>query len=163
MFSISILVAPACGALDGKSCTEIGCRNSASVRLLSVDGAHKAYQMTVLADGRSITCTTPPFTGSGDVSSRPCSAPEVSVSIERLVDCTETRNGDAVSQSCVPNGELAQTLTFDATPSQVVVELVEESGATFERTFTLQYRTVMPNGPECEPACLQSNDEWVVQ
>lgn len=160
---VTLLATVCCGVLEPQSCTAIGCLDMATIQLHSSDGSPRTYDISLNVDGREVTCATPAQPGPGSVSTRPCSDPEVSISHEALVDCTETRSGDAVSQSCVPNGKFSQTLEFRSTPVRVGVEMVDAAGATFEHNFNLQYVTSAPNGPGCGPVCEQANAEWVVE
>lgn len=164
MIAALVAVTSACNLLEQQSCTEAACLDGATLHLNPADGARHLYAVTLLIDGRRVTCATPdvePPHGSASVA---CSSPEVTLSHQPLTTCTETRTGNAVSQSCTPNGKFGQTIWFnDITPSRVVVTLVDASNATFERTIDFEYHAVMPNGPECEPVCQGADVEWVVQ
>lgn len=158
-----VALAASCGIVDGHACTEAACLDGAGIQLRTTDGTRRSYEVTLLVDDREVTCATPELAGSTNFSTLPCSDPQVSIDHGPLVDCTETRTADAVSQSCTPNGKFAQNINLPGTPARVVVTLVEASGATFEQTFDLQYVTSHPNGPDCPPTCRQADAEWVVQ
>lgn len=159
----SCAAATSCGIIDSQSCTEIGCRDGASIQLLTADGSQRSYVVTLLVDGKEVTCTTPSVSGPTGSASEPCSSSDVTIDHEPLTDCTETRTADAISQSCTPNGKFAQTIHIQGTPSRVVVSLTEPMDAFHERTFELLYETSTPNGPECGPVCHQANVAWQVQ
>jgi hypothetical protein len=161
--AITTTLAAACGVIDPQSCTAIGCSDGAALQLQAADGSRTAYEMTLVVDGQEVTCTSPTLSEPNGVSVTSCSDSMISVSHQQLADCAETRTAGSVSQSCVPNGQFAQTISFQGTPSRVAVTLVNAAGTTFQRTFDLEYTTSTPNGPECGPACSQARAEWLVQ
>jgi hypothetical protein len=158
-----IALASSCGIIDGQACTAVGCIDGATIELRTSDGTQRTYEVTLLIDGREVTCATPALADATSFSTAECSEPRISIDHGPLVDCTETRSADAVSQSCQPNGKFAQTINLRETPARVVVTLTDASNATFQHSFDLQYVTSRPNGPDCEPTCHQADAEWVVQ
>ncbi|WP_441288035.1 hypothetical protein ACSRUE_39245 [Sorangium sp. KYC3313] len=157
---------PGC-IMDPKSCTEIGCSDGFSITAATADKRWAAgeYTLEVAVDGDKVSCayswTNTPTVGGGGVFVR-CS-PTVSVAVNAVTICTETRRGDAVSQSCVPApGQFTQQLAIQGTPARVDVVVRRDGALVGERSFTPAYRTSYPNGEDCEPACRQDAQDWAL-
>jgi hypothetical protein len=145
-----------------KECTAVGCADGASVTVRSADGswADGQYSLTITVDGRVHICDTALpqdlATQPGQVTTLTCT-PALSAVVLPEVTCTETRNGDGVSQSCVPiAGRRFFTIDVPATPSQLEVVMQRDGTELLRETRTLKYEEVYPNGPECGPACRQA-------
>lgn len=150
---LSAMVVPGgCNLLDGQSCTEIGCRNGAAIAIRAGNGLTAPLGVQLEIDGRRLSCPPPAPDSTCD--------PMVSVVHRAQLDCREVRTADSRRQTCVPNGEFEQVLTFHGTPARVVVTLLADGVAVAERTFDLTYAKFQPNGPDCEPTCLQASVPW---
>lgn len=156
---IALAFSPACGVIEMHSCTEIGCTDATSLQLLRSDGTRHPYDVTLVVDGREVICAKPVDTGA---STQTCTDPNISISHEEQANCSETRSGDAVSQTCVPNGTFIQTIRVQGDPSRVDVTLVDGS-STFSHSFEPTHTSIEPNGPGCDPICMQGSGEWIVE
>lgn len=152
-----LVIHTSAGCIEGKACTEIGCRDQASIRMHRPDWTTPPRAVELEIDGRRVTCPAPMARSPGG---QPCNDPQVRVEHRELVDCTETRTETAVSQSCVPNGRLEQIITVADTPRRLVVTLVADDAVVAQRSFDLSYMTVQPNGEGCEPVCRQRAETW---
>lgn len=156
---IALAFIPGCGVMEAHSCTEIGCTDATSLRIERPDGARLAYDVTLLVDGQEVRCAKPVDAAA---STQTCTDPNITIVHEELADCSETRSGDAVSQTCVPNGTFIQTIQIQGEPSRVDVTLVDGANS-FTHRFEPTYTSVAPNGPDCDPICMQGSGEWVVE
>ena len=144
---------------ETKACTEIGCANTATIRVVGqVAGAVPPLALELDVDGRRVTCPAPLRSIPGG---NACDDPMVFAEHRDQVDCTETRTAQAVSQSCSPNGKTEVVITLSGTPRQVAVTLKISSDVVIgQRSFEFRYSTVRPNGEGCEPACQQAVAMW---
>ncbi|WP_437534449.1 hypothetical protein WME79_09845 [Sorangium sp. So ce726] len=148
-----------------KECTAVGCNDGFSITAATADKSWTAgeYTLELTVDGNAVSCAyswtnTPDVGGSGVFVQ--CS-PTVRVSINAVTICTETRHGDAVSQSCIPApGQFTQLLAIDGTPARVDVVVRRDGALLGEQSFTPAYRTSYPNGEDCGPACRQDAQDW---
>ncbi|WP_437280822.1 hypothetical protein WME90_09785 [Sorangium sp. So ce375] len=153
--------------MNPKACTEMACSDGFSVTAATADKSWPAgeYTLELAVDGNAVSCayswTNTPKVGDGGVFVQ-CS-PTVSVSINPVTICTETRRGDAVSQSCTPApGQFTQLLAVGGTPTRVDVVVRRDGALLGERSFTPAYRTWYPNGEGCGPACRQDTQDWAL-
>lgn len=157
-------VMPGC-IMTPKACTEMGCSDTFTITAATANKSWTPgeYTLELAVDGNAVSCAyswtnTPKVGGSGVFVQ--CS-PTVSVSIDAVTICTETRRGDAVSQSCVPApGQFTQLLAIQGTPARVDVVVRRDGALLGERSFTPAYRTWYPNGEDCGPACRGDAQDW---
>lgn len=147
-----------------KQCTEIGCIDAFTITTATADKGWAAgeYTLELTVDGDEVSCAyrwpDAPQAGSGTVVQ--CS-PTVTVSVIPVTTCTETTDGDSVSQSCTPvPGQFTQLLTIQGTPARVDVAVRRDGAPLGERSFTPAYQTSYPNGKDCPPACRQDAQTW---
>jgi hypothetical protein len=150
----TILVAGAGGCERVHGCTLIACRDQASLILQRADGMPPGLAVSLDLDGRQVECP-PPQAGTSTV----CDT-DVSIASREMVSCTEERTKDAVGLKCVPTGKFEEIVTVTATPAVIHASARLADTVVAERTFDPQYRTVQPNGPDCEPTCRQWSEVW---
>jgi hypothetical protein len=91
-----------------------------------------------------------------------------------IAQCTEQRTGDAVSQSstqtqtpnthCEPiHGAWLLTAGFYGVAESLRVTVQRDGSTLLDRTLQLEYKESRPNGPDCEPTCLQANVELMME
>jgi hypothetical protein len=124
-----------------------------------MDGATPVFGLVLDIDGTLVRCVAPIR---GNPASGLCNDAKVEVSHRELGDCEEMRSGNAVGISCTPNGKFEQRIQIRATPKRVVLQLLDDATIVAERTFDLAYTLNFPNGPDCDPGCRQSSNEWIL-
>ncbi|WP_437753566.1 hypothetical protein [Sorangium sp. So ce1389] len=157
-------IAAAYGCLP-LNCTEVGCDDSFSIITTTADKswAEGEYALELSVDGDEVSCsytwTNTPQAGGGGMFVQ-CS-PSIIVSINTFMQCTETSDGDSVSQSCTPiPGKLAQGIKIQGTPARVDVVVRRDGAVVGERSFTPEYQTSYPNGEACGPECRGDAQDW---
>ncbi|WP_437785783.1 hypothetical protein [Sorangium sp. So ce1097] len=157
-------IAAASGCVP-KQCTEIGCIDGFSITTATADKrwAPGEYALGIAVDGAELSCaytwTNTPQVGGGGVFVQ-CS-PAVTVSVDPVTRCTETSDGDSVSQSCTPiPGQFTQRIAVQGTPVRVDVVVQRDGAVVGERSFTPAYRSSYPNGEDCGPVCRQDAQDW---
>ncbi|MEA2697897.1 MAG: hypothetical protein QOI66_2168 [Myxococcales bacterium] len=140
-----------------KICSEVGCRDQASITVHRADWMTLPLALTLEIDGRTVKCAAPP---ASPASGTPCDDLQVSVAHRELTTCTETRTANAVSLHCEPNGRLVEVITFAGTPQRIVATVKADGADVGPKTFDVTYATVRPNGDGCEPVCRQYAGEW---
>lgn len=148
----------------GHDCTDIGCADSVSVRVTTLDQPWPEgdYQLEVTLDDLSGVCefSLPnDLPARGSVTSIRC-LEGVEIGIEQLYECVTLREGDGVSQSCEPIPDRHEvTLRAYGTPAQLSLTLTLDDSQLLDKSRTLTYAVMRPNGPECEPECRQAEVE----
>lgn len=157
-------IAAASGCVTAE-CTAIGCADSFSITTATADNSWAAgeYALDLSMDGNEVSCayswTNTPQPGGGGVFVQ-C-GPTVTVSIDPSTRCTETSDGDSVSQFCTPiPGQFKQLLTIQGTPARVDVVVRRDGAVVGERSFTPKYQISYPNGEGCGPACRGDTQDW---
>ncbi|MCA9695602.1 MAG: hypothetical protein R3A51_00335 [Nannocystaceae bacterium] len=158
LFSCSLLLALStslsvvgCAGSGPRACTEIGCGSSVSIELLKRDGVWGpgAYTVTVVADGETTTCSvTMPLS---------CDAPP---------PCGENSSVVIGLSGCalpVEQQSLSGVEVIGGAPKRIEVQIALDGQGLSEATFTPEYRTSRPNGPECEPECTQTVEQLVMK
>lgn len=148
-----------CGLGQGKVCTAIGCRAQASITVASADGATPAFAVTLVVDGRAVTCSAPL---QGSAGTAKCDDPTITVDHRELMDCQETQTGTAVGVSCHKNGKFEQIITVPGTPARLDVVLLAGATQAAHRVFDLAYVAISPNGAGCDPECRQASVIWAL-
>jgi hypothetical protein len=143
------------GCLLDQSCTDIGCRDQATINVRESDDSYAALTMEVEVTGRRVRCTS-------ELNNGTCDASDVRVTVEQLVDCVEKRNSDSISEMCTPNGKFRHAVSVEGAPSRVSVTLSRADGSSHRREFELSYEQNRPNGPDCEPVCKHANADWTL-
>lgn len=145
----------------GRSCTEMGCADQASLSLRPASGEWPAgeYALSVTVDGTERRCA---FNVPADLpeprSARSLCEPALPLYIQPETTCTEHRDRDSVSQSCTPIPQRYwASLTLYGTPSAVSVVLERDGTPVLDEALTLRYQAARPNGPGCEPLCHQAS------
>lgn len=124
---------------DG-ACTLIGCVNGVTIEFTLREAG--SYVVTVDAGGQKTTCmATLPLSGADTVS--PCDREGVIL----------TRSGSALPAAQQSLGGL---FVSDTTASSITVKITRDGATVREQTFTPQYSTSRPNGPNCDPVCTQA-------
>jgi hypothetical protein len=144
-----------------RSCTEMGCSDGAWVTLAPEGAlATGAYEMTIVTPEQTHVCDfkipedLPPR---GSITSITCQ-PTLDLGLQQKAECTETRTGDSVSQSCTPIPDrYTLTLNLPGTPQSVSIEVLRDGAELLDVTRSLSYVSARPNGPGCEPVCRQAN------
>lgn len=122
-------------------CTSIGCSDGLTVTFREAKWLEGDYVVKVRADQRTVTCT-------GALPLPPCGTPALS--------CDGL--GVAISESgCAlpPEQQAFDEIRIDASPAEVEVSLDFAGKTVVIDTATPAYRSLRPNGPECEPVCKQ--------
>jgi hypothetical protein len=158
VFALAVLAPLAAGACRGepapsppapgaRACTEIGCGPGMSVRFDRVPPWSAADYRVEIDDGDgTVTCTT---------------------TMPLLCDATP-----ACSDASVTLEEIGCALAFGEqaiggvaltdVPETLTVRVFEGDTLLAEGTWTPTSRTTRPNGPECEPECVQAPDVTLV-
>ncbi|MGK4007340.1 hypothetical protein WMF31_32260 [Sorangium sp. So ce1036] len=162
---VGLAMTAAMSGCAAKQCTGMGCVDSFTIAAVTADKSWPAgeYTLELTVDGDEVSCaygwTNTPQPGGGGVFVQ-CS-PTVMVSVNPVTTCTETRDGDSVSQSCTPvPGQFTQLLAIHGTPARVDVVARRDGAVLGERSFTPEYRTSYPNGEGCAPACRGDAQHW---
>lgn len=150
------LVAAMTGCEQPRACTTRGCGDGASITVRRADGALPAVGVSLNVDGRVVECAAPPVGGSAACDT------DVTIAARERVSCTEESDGQRRTLTCVPTGEFEQVVSVRGTPASIRAVARTAGGVVVERTFTPQYRSVQPNGPDCEPVCRQWSEEWTL-
>lgn len=149
----------------GKSCTEIGCIDGATLTLRTADGTWPdgAYTLTLGVEGTTHTCSMsvpedlPPL---GSVMQLTCQ-PGLGfpgASLQQDAVCQEQQSGDAISQSCTPvPDQYTLTMGVQGTPATLAVSVTREGSTLIEQNVSLAYTEFQPNGEGCEPVCRQAS------
>lgn len=153
------------GCSQNRACTEIGCLDSASLRLQTADNHWEDgdYELTVVVGDTSTACSfslPDDFPSTGSPQPLTCDASigyEVPV-LSQVHTCTETQTDDAVSQSCTPVAdEYTLEIGLPGTPSSVEIQLERDGATLVDDTQALSYKETRPNGPGCGPVCRQAS------
>jgi hypothetical protein len=163
---LAVLVAqPSCEL--SKSCTEIGCIDQATLSFRTPDGAWPdgVYTLALTIDGQLSICELQlpeDFPDTGSVGVLDCGH-GVQLQIAADYTCTEHRDDDSVSQSCtaIPDRWLV-SVTLPGTPGRVALDAQRDGVQLDDEERELEYRTMYPNGPECDPGCRQTSEEFVL-
>jgi hypothetical protein len=127
------------------ACTQIGCVDGLSVGL-EHEWTAGSYTFEITLDGITTYCqATLPF-ASCEVEPACPSNSDIMVSLSGCALPAENHSFAEVS-----------TTRFDF--SQMKVKILLGSTTISEKTFTPEFRTTQPNGPQCEPTCHQAPRE----
>jgi hypothetical protein len=137
------------------TCTLIGCQDGATLTLRRQGGQLPSFALTVQMDGHTIECPAPP----GNNAFARCNE-QAFVTTREAQDCQPSRVGDSVVVTCTGTGRFEQILEITGTPASVKVAARAGAAPIAEKTFTPQYQSVQPNGPQCDPTCRQWSDTW---
>jgi hypothetical protein len=126
------------------------------------------HEVILAIDGKPVTCRLDWFPDAGKSFSDPVTArcvpssAEVNITVEQVRSCEryEDHRGVSVTQCRDLPGEFIERIRISGTPSQVRIVQRLGSAAIGERVIEPLYKTVQPNGPDCEPACRQAVLEW---
>ena len=156
-----------CPGRFGKSCTEIGCGDGASVSVIA-PGTWPAgrYVFGFEMGSQSVTCTAElpeDFPGVGVIRPLPCRSDGVGTLSAAFVQetvCMEQRSRDAVSESCTPlPGRFTLQVDISGTPGVLGARIERDGVEVIAQDIALAYEESRPNGPGCEPICRQSHAE----
>jgi hypothetical protein len=157
------LTLAASGCTFTQSCTAIGCGDALTLEMRPAGGGFPdgAYTLTLETRAGLRTCrfvmpdSVPQLGALGSVD---CD-PGASAWVEQATDCTETRSGNATSESCRPvPGRFALHAQLQDTPDVVSVRVERDGLALLDSTLTPTYETSQPNGPDCGPVCHQATE-----
>lgn len=164
----SWVVVGACAVLNGAacnlgshSCTEIGCAGGVFVRVTPQGGIWQpgtyALELSLDDDRSECEISIPDdLPARGAVTSVPCGE-GIDVMLQQLAECTETRSGDSVSQSCEPiPGQYELRFFAFQEPDRLRLTLNRDGAELLSEDRRLTYAESRPNGPDCEPVCRQA-------
>jgi hypothetical protein len=126
-----------------EACTEIGCTDGFTIRF-SPSSSWKAgtYRFTVKHDDQTTICE-------GSIPLKPCGSASLTCDSDKILI---GESGCALPEAQHGFSEISSMHTF-----QKVDVKVERDGAEIaNKDYTLTYKTVQPNGPQCEPTCNQA-------
>ncbi len=155
------------GCFDTKSCTDVHCVDNLTVTLAPENGVWKRgeYELRLQHDGAEASCrfAMPVDLPQGGVArSFDCGAGVVALLAKRT-ECSSTRKGDAVTQSCTHlEDQYELRLSLRPTPSKLGVELTRDAEVVLKDDREPAYEDSSPNGPGCEPICRVAAYELVV-
>lgn len=155
----------ACGGAIplGRSCTEIGCTDQASLLLQTADGTlpDGTYEFQFTVEGQTRECKLripADLPASGSVGQATCTD-GLALYVSPEATCTEQRTEDAVTQSCTPiPGKWRLEAAFPGTPSRFEVAIQRDAQPIAKEARDFDYRTHTPNGADCPPVCRQASD-----
>jgi hypothetical protein len=149
--------------IPSHSCTLVGCGNAATITLRTANGAWTAgtYTIELSVDGTPGTCTLsipdPPASAQGTCSSARNVFGLFPLSLFQESKCVTVTQGSATGESCTPiPGQFHLSLELSGTPVQVGLTVSRDGSQLASQTVAMQYQTVRPNGPDCEPTCHQA-------
>lgn len=172
----ALMSCDATGIDDESSCTDIGCRDGFSLTARSEDGTLPGglYRFTFEIDGVTTRCSLDSdqrIVGSVATASCDGEPSNLFVSLYAQAECFEQHTEEGDSQSCRPlDGKWEISIGVSGQPKQVALRIERELGATGEApsepatqvvaeyTASPTYQETRPNGPNCEPVCMQAND-----
>jgi hypothetical protein len=132
------------GALLG--CTEIGCSDGFTLTLEPVLRSPGAYELTILADGQTITChTSLPF---DEAALGGCSSQEAWIGL----------NGTALPE----DQQSIDSFGLSSTPDEVAVQILRDGALVASNSYRPEWTVVQPNGPDCGPTCTQASDRMSI-
>ncbi|HQP36677.1 MAG TPA: hypothetical protein PLI95_15935 [Polyangiaceae bacterium] len=134
-----LLTACGNGVDTDRACTTMGCANGFVVNLQSDAWSAGAYQIAIVADDRTIVCTAAlPLPKTGPQSA--CDAAGVTL-------------GTSGSELEPTEQSLYEVRFSDTYPKTVTMTVSRDATKLAEQSFTPEYATLQPNGPDCEPTC----------
>jgi hypothetical protein len=137
----------------GQSCTIMGCMDQARLTFRPAGGAWTAgsYDLSVTVDGVERRCAfSVPEVLPAPRNGRSLCEPALPLYIQSEVTCTE--------QSCTPIPDrYSASLTLEGTPSVLAVVIERDGEVILDETPALEYRSLRPNGPDCDPLCRQAS------
>lgn len=150
---VSALALTGCAKSDGggkspgsnppRACTEMGCLDGLRIELKSDAWPDGVYRFEVEADGASIVCQ-------GSLPLPACGTAAI----------TCDQGGVIVGESgCAlpPAQHSFSELIFEGAPERVSLNVEHEGAIRVTHEVQPEYRTVTPNGPDCEPTCTQAS------
>jgi hypothetical protein len=148
-------------ACVGKSCTLIGCSNSANIDI-GRDGAWQdgAYTLELSLDGEGRRCSfivpddLPPY---GRGAGLDCGE-GVDATIWQRSTCSSTvsRDGNSGSGACTPiPNEYEIALELSGNPKTIAITLARDGTALLSDSRAPKYERDYPNGPDCDEGCTQ--------
>jgi hypothetical protein len=150
--------------IPSHSCNLVGCGNTATITLRTASGPWTAgtYTIELSVDGTPGTCTLsipdPPASAQGTCSSARNVFGLFPLSLDQESRCVTLTQGNATGQSCTPiPAQFHLSLELSGTPAQVGLTVSRDGSPLANETVALQYQTVRPNGPDCEPSCHQAS------
>jgi hypothetical protein len=163
-YLLLIAVLPVHGCDWVHSCTEIGCGDSATVRLQTADGTWPdgAYTFVFTSPDAVHRCQLAlpgELPAPGSLRALACSPP-LSANLSPTAVCTEERAANAVSESCRPvPGQFVLEAHVTGTPATLSLRVERSGTVLLEESRSLRYTEERPNGPGCDPLCRQTSLE----
>jgi hypothetical protein len=143
----SVLVLLACGDKEEDTgellaCTQIGCSDGFTLALEPALRSAGAYELTIIADGQTITCTTAlPFDEAA------------------LGGCSSDGAWISLSGTALPEDQQSiDGLGLSSTPAHIEVQILRDGALVASGSYSPEWAVVQPNGPECGPTCTQASD-----
>jgi hypothetical protein len=172
-----------------QECTAIGCVDGTDITLGMPDNNWPAgsYELAFTIDGDAHSCAmVVPDEALGEPGGGVGLSCEPQVGEQHrlgrhfeawlipMAECTEQPTADAVSQSsaqtqtpnthCEPiHGAWLLTASFYGVAESLRVTVQRDGSTLLDRTLQPEYKESGPNGPDCEPTCLQANVELMVE
>jgi hypothetical protein len=138
---------PAFGA-PKDMCTEMGCVSGFQLDVEPLSSwPHGKYHFEIVADGKKQICDgTLPLLACDRGGSLKCTGDTIASIVE---------SGCALEDKEHAFG----SISFDGTPCDVRVVITRDGKPLLDRSFQPSYRWFQPNGPGCDPQCIQARDD----
>lgn len=153
---------PACPVIH--ACTDIGCADQFSARIMAADGVLPSglHTLEVTADGRAMTCTFPiPPTTAGARPPADCGG-GLLLTVEQRPRCVEAPDA-AIGEPCQQApGPIDERFTVAGTPASIVIRQSVGGVVVFEKSVSPRYAVAQPNGPGCDPTCHFADATWTI-
>lgn len=133
----------------GHACTEIGCEDGLMVSLTpNSSWPHGEYRFTLEVDDITSTCVgTLPLAGC-DAAAIACEGPAIPI---------------GGSGCALPPAEHAFAgFTLTGAPARMSIEVQLDGQTLASKSWTPTYKTVQPNGSNCEPTCRNASVELAI-
>jgi len=133
---------PAASEPPPRACTDIGCTNGLHVQLTkATPWPAGAYELAFDIDGTAVTCT----------GSLPLPACEAGPALA----CDPAGRVQVGESGCaLPPGQHGWAdVHIDGEPARVHVTIRQGAAVLHDAEIRPEYRTLQPNGPDCEPTC----------
>lgn len=130
-----------------KACTQMGCRSSLHIDVTGTKPGKGKYVIEVEADGKKTQCEL----------SLPLKACDKGPSTTCKGD-VKVELGE--SGCALPPAEHSfGPIQLPDSPSAARVVIKKDGKPLADKRFTPAYKTLQPNGPDCEPTCKQAKEE----
>lgn len=140
------------GKIKGqKICTDMGCMNGLNVDVEPQAWPKGKYKIAITADGKSSVCE-------GTLPLPACDKGKA-LSCKGDVEVMVGESGCALP----PEQQGFGAFNFKGNPAKVTIEVSRNGKSVGKADFTPAYKTVQPNGPDCEPTCNHASEKMTVK